>query len=104
MKIIKLTAIILSISMCILLTGCKSVLVNTEVEEVNAFVTKAYKSNYGSFVTIEYGGIQATWENPDLYGAYINRIGKIIKCNMIIRTYESGKITKELAYNVELIE
>lgn len=104
MKINKMTAIILSIILIILLTGCVDDLVSTEVKEVNAFVTNVHSNRDGDWITVEYDGAKSCWDNAELCNAYESCLGKTIKCNMIVRTYESGKITKKLVYNQELIE
>lgn len=104
MNVRKITAIILSIILIILLTGCGNDLVSTEVKEVNAFVTNVYSTRYGDGITVEYDGAKNSWDNEGLYNYYKNCLGGTIKCYMIVRTYESGKVTKKLVYNQELIK
>lgn len=103
MKTNKIISIIFSIILIISLTSCSyNNLVSTEVNEVDAFVTDMYEGRFEYFVTVEYDGAKNQWNNEEVYKAYDNRLGATIKCHMIIRTYENGRVTKELVYNQEL--
>lgn len=100
--------IIVSILMMLMLVlvGCTVVtLVKTEVVVVDAIVTKAEWSGYGdSFIYVEYDGARNQWQSEDLYNKYKDHLGATIKCNLIIRTYDNGVISKTLVYDKSLTD
>ena len=98
--------IVAGILMMLILVGCTSVtLVKTEVVVVDAIVTKVEWSRYGdSFIYVEYDGARNQWQNEDLYDKYKDHLGATIKCNLIIRTYDNGAISKTLVYDKSLTD
>lgn len=98
--------IVAGILMMLILVGCTSVtLVKTEVVVVDAIVTKVEWSRYGdSFIYVEYDGARNQWQSEDLYDRYKDHLGATIKCNLIIRTYDNGAISKTLVYDKSLTD
>ena len=78
-------------------------LVSTMSEEVEAVITNAYMGPYGGRVYVEYDGISLHWEDNSLYETYKDHIGETVRCYLITRTFEDGKINRTLVYNENLI-
>ena len=100
----KAIALLLLFSFLISLCACTKVtkgkLLNTDVEVVEAVVTGLYHLRPERGVIVECDGAKSIISSEALYEKYKNRLGEIIICNLITRTYENT-ITMELVYSVE---
>ena len=101
----KALIILILLSSLFSLYGCQEKvttgnLLDTEVEQVEAVVTGLYKLHPHRGIVVECDGARNIIESEKLYEQYQNKLGSIIICNLIIRTYEN-KTIYELVYSEE---
>ena len=91
---------------CVLLVSCAE-LVSEETIQVEATITEVDRDAprmIGKIITppdfdiyFEYDGLKGSWDvNRKTYDLYKDKMGDIIKCNLITRTYDDGTIKKRL--------
>ena len=101
----KILILLILLSILFSLCGCHEKvttgnLLDTEVEQVEAVVTGLYKLHPHRGIIVECDGARNIIESEKLYEQYQNKLGDIIICNLIIRTYEN-KTTYELVFSEE---
>ena len=99
--------IIFLIFVCLLslFTGCEvSDPAKVEREIVEAIVINSGTGRGGHWIQVAYDGVCETWRSQDLYNYYHTRHGATVHCVLVIYTYESGRTTRSLLYNEDIIE
>lgn len=102
----KITSTLLIATMLLCLVGCAE-LISEEIIEVDAVITEVDRdpvryigkvvrpADYDIY--FEYDGIKGSWDvNKETYNIYKDKVGELIKCYLIIRTYDDGTIHRVL--------
>lgn len=102
----KITLILFVAILCYFSVSCAE-LVSEEKIEVDAIITEVDKdpmmmvgkvikpADYDIY--FEYDGFEGLWDvNKKTYNAYKDKVGEIIKCYLIARTYDNGEVIVKL--------
>lgn len=109
----KRNVILLLLVIMILFVGCSKVIQTqtitvlatiTEIDYISDLIlpvqcgqTTIYQTLPARYeITVEFGDIETTIDNEELYNKYKDKIGNFVMCDLITTHYDNGKISKEL--------